>query len=77
MIKNTVKFEHTIEGKTGHFICDQDTPIPAAKDMLFQFLKYLGQIEDQIKSQQEQAQSKVESMTTQDHCVGIEPKEAM
>ena len=56
MLKNIVRLEHVIDGKVGHFLCDNDTPIPAAKEMCFQFLKYLGHIEDQIKAQQAPAQ---------------------
>lgn len=67
MFKNVVKFDHTIDGKTGHFFCDHDTPIPIAKDMLLQFLKYLGQIEDQAKAQAEEQKKAVKP--------DIEPKE--
>lgn len=53
MFKNIAKFEHIVEGKIGHFLCDSDTPLPAAKEMLLQFLKFVGQIEDNVKAQQE------------------------
>lgn len=57
MLKNIAKLEHTIEGKVGQFLCDNDTPIHIAKEMCFQFLKYLGQIEDQVKAAQESAKT--------------------
>ncbi len=57
MIKNIVKFEYLIEGKVGHFLLDHDTPVQIAKEMAFQFIKYLGQLEDQAKAQQPLHQS--------------------
>ena len=58
MLKNIVQLEHAIEGRVGRFICDNDLPIPVAKEMLFQFLKFLGQIEDQAMAQQKEAEDK-------------------
>lgn len=53
MLKHTVKLEHRIGDKEGHFICDNDTPLPVAREMLCQFLKHLGYIEDQVMAQQQ------------------------
>ncbi len=53
MHKIMCKLESVIEGKVGHFILDHDTPLHIVKEMLFQFQKYLGQIEDAAKAQQE------------------------
>lgn len=78
MLKNIVKLEHIIEEKVGHFLCDNDTPIPAAKEMLLQFLKYIGQIEDNIKAQQEAAKAEKEAATLDEKIEEIkteEPKE--
>lgn len=55
MLKNQVRLECIVNDKTGYFYLDSDTPIPVAKEMIFQFQKYLGQVEDQIKAQQDQA----------------------
>jgi len=52
MFKNVAHFEHVIEGKVGHFLIENNTPIALAKEMLFEFLKRLGQIEDNVKAQQ-------------------------
>jgi hypothetical protein len=51
MLKMLTQLEHTIEGKVGKFLCDPDLSTVHAKEMLFQFLKYIGQIEDQGKAQ--------------------------
>lgn len=55
MLKNLARLEHTVEGRVFHFLCDQDSPLPAVKEALFKFMGYIGQIEDQVKAQQEAA----------------------
>jgi len=55
MMKNLVSLEHTVEGKVIQLFCENDTPLVSLKEALFQFSKYIGQIEDNIRSQQEQA----------------------
>jgi len=55
MLKNITQLEHIIEGKSYKFMCDIDANIPAIKDALFQFMKFVGQIEDQIKAKKEEA----------------------
>lgn len=52
MIKNMTKFEVEIGEKIYQFLLDQDSPVMHAKEAVFQFGKFLGQIEDQIKAQQ-------------------------
>jgi hypothetical protein len=53
MLKQISQLEHKTENKTYHFLCDQDSPLNEVKDALFQFLKYVGQVEDAAKAQQE------------------------
>ncbi len=50
MMKNFTRIECIVNEKTGYFFCDMDTPIPVAKEMIFQFQKYVGLIEDQINA---------------------------
>jgi|BogFormECP03_OM2_1039629.scaffolds.fasta_scaffold00001_16 hypothetical protein len=57
MLKNVVRFEHTIGPKIYHFICDPDSPLPEAKEALFQFLIDIGKIEEQIKATQTAAEA--------------------
>lgn len=54
MLKNISRLENKINEKTYQFLCDMDSPLPEVKEALFQFIKYVGQIEDQIKAKQEQ-----------------------
>lgn len=45
--------ECKIEEKTYRFTCEMDASILHVKEALFQFQKYVGQIEDAAKAQQE------------------------
>lgn len=56
MLKNISRLETKINEKNYQFLCDMDSPLPEVKEALFQFVKYVGQIEDQIKAKQEQEQ---------------------
>lgn len=51
MIKNIVRLEHTIADKAFHFYCDHDASTTMIKESLCQFMKFVGQIEDQVKAQ--------------------------
>lgn len=51
MLKNISKLELAIGEKIYQFICDSDCPLNDVKEALFQILKYIGQIEDNIKAQ--------------------------
>jgi len=57
MLKNISKLEIKIGEKTYQFLCDMDCPLHEVKESLFQFIKYVGQIEDKIKEQQEAQKS--------------------
>jgi hypothetical protein len=57
MLKNISQLECKINDKLYHLTCDNDSPLEHVKESLFQFQKYVGHIEDQIKAQQAQAQS--------------------
>lgn len=50
MNKLLVRFEYKINEKLGLFLLDHDTTIQEAKEMIFAFLKCLGQVEDMAKS---------------------------
>lgn len=53
MLKNITRLEHVIGDKVYHLTCDADSPLEHVKDALFQFTKFVGQIEDNIKAAQE------------------------
>lgn len=62
MLKNFVQWSHKIEEFEGLIHFTPNTPIPIAKELLFQCLKYLGQIEDSAAQQAQAAPlPKVES----------------
>ncbi len=54
MLKNCTRLECIVNEKSGYFYCDIDTPISVAKEMIFQFQKYIGLVEDQLRVQEEQ-----------------------
>jgi hypothetical protein len=55
MLKNISRLETKINEKTYQFLCDMDSALPEVKEALFQFIKYVGQIEDQLRAKQEKA----------------------
>jgi hypothetical protein len=57
MLKNIVRLEHKVDNRIFHLLCDNDAPTGHVKEALFQFLKYIGQIEDQAKTQQAQPET--------------------
>jgi hypothetical protein len=67
MIKNC--FSHKIDGKEGFFICDHDLQTIQAKEMLFQFLKIIGMIEDkaQMDKKAEEERLALESSNPQNN----------
>lgn len=61
MLKNICRLEWKANGKDYQFLCDHDSPLTDAKESLFQFQKYLGQIEDQQKAAKEQAEKEAQA----------------
>lgn len=64
MLKNISKLEIRIGDKNYQFLCDIDSSLNDVKEAIFQFQKYIGQIEDQVKAQQEAAKAEKESKVT-------------
>jgi predicted nucleotidyltransferase len=58
MHKNISKLEVVINEKSFSFLCDQDSELPLCKEALFQFLKYIGQIQDAIEDAHKATQVK-------------------
>jgi hypothetical protein len=65
MLKNLSQLEHVVENRVCRFVCDNDAPIHVIKECLFQFQRYIGQVEDYAKAQVEQqkSQNKVEPIS--------------
>lgn len=49
MMKIIASFDCEVNGKTGKFIMDYDTPICTGRNMAYEFLKYLDQIEENFR----------------------------
>lgn len=48
MLKNVTKLEVKIDEKLYQLICDNESPIGHVKEALFQFMKIVAQVEDNI-----------------------------
>lgn len=66
MLKNIVKLEVSIEERVYTFLCDNDAPLNHIKEALFQYQKFIGQIEDSVKAQQDQIKADQEAKSTQE-----------
>ena len=61
MLKTIAKLEIKLNERNYQFLCDNDAPLSDVKEVLFQFVKYAGQIEDAVKAQQEKAKSEAKT----------------
>ena len=66
MLKNISQLESLVAGKVYRFICDADSPIADVKEALFQALKFVGKVEDDIKAVQAAAAPSAQSSSPQD-----------
>lgn len=55
MLSNLSKLQVQIDNKVYQLLCDVDSPLPSVKEALFQFQKFVGKVEDDVKAQQEKA----------------------
>lgn len=75
MIKQITRLEHKIADKLFHFTCENESSIEHVKESLFQFLKYIGQVEDNIKSQQEKIEQEKKEKEEQEKIQEEKPNE--
>ena len=58
MMKNVTQLKCTVNGKENVFLCDIDCSTIEVKESLYQFLKYVGQVEDahaaKLKAEQDE-----------------------
>lgn len=58
MLKNISQLEHKIEDRVYHLFADSNSPLNEVKEALFEFVKFVGKLEDNAKSAQaEQSKS--------------------
>ena len=74
MIKNKVHLEQKINERDVTLVCDNDCPLEVLKEALFQYQKYIGQIEDSVRAQQEKAKAEAEAKPSEEQ--KIEPIQA-
>lgn len=54
MAENTIKLEVQLNDKTYSFYCDANSPLGHVKEAMFQLMKRVGQIEDNIIAAQKE-----------------------
>ena len=59
MLKNMSQLKCSIDNREFFFHCDSDSPLATCKEALFQFQKYIGQIEDAAIKAHEEKQDEV------------------
>jgi hypothetical protein len=64
MLSNISKIEIKVGEKVYQLLCDLDSPIEHVKEAIFQFGKFVGQIEDNIKLAQTQIKSELPDAVT-------------
>jgi hypothetical protein len=60
MQKNICQLEAKVGEKVFHLLCEQDSPLAYVKEALFQYLKYVGQLEDNAKKLEEENKASIE-----------------
>jgi hypothetical protein len=77
MLKNITRIEHKVNDRVFHLFCDSDSPLNEVKEALVEFLKIVGNIEDQVKANQEaqKAQPEVSSEEVQEAVQSCESNE--
>jgi len=50
---NFTRLEATVDGKTAHVYFPSDTTLVTAKEIIFQYQKHIGMIEDQVREAEE------------------------
>lgn len=73
MLKNISRLEHKIGERIYQLTCDADSPLSEVKETLFEFLKFIGRIEDaerarQAEAEKEKSQESEECCVTSDCC---------
>lgn len=78
MIKQVTQFKSVVEGVENIFHFDANCPTNIAKESLLQCLKWIGQIEDQVKAQQEaQKENQSEQKEVEDGEPAVEPESSV
>jgi hypothetical protein len=57
MLYNTPGLKYSLNSKSCFFVCDPNMDVQTAKEACFQFLRYLGEVEEKQKNQENQVDS--------------------
>lgn len=65
---NQTMFTYNADGKMAYIMFENGMPLQAAKEVIFQLQKQLGEIEDNIKAQQAAAKEEAEKALKEGEC---------
>lgn len=57
MLKNISQLEHKIGHRIYHLLADSNSPLNEVKEALFEFVKFVGKLEDNAKMAQSQLEA--------------------
>lgn len=57
MLKNISQLEHKIGDRVYHLLADSNSPLNEVKEALFEFVKFVGKLEDNAKMSQSQLEA--------------------
>lgn len=64
MITNITKIECRVGEKNYQLLCDIDAPLADVKEAIFQFQKFLGQVEDKLRETQQAQEAEKKAAET-------------
>lgn len=50
MLKNLSRLEHKVGDRAYHLLAESDSPLNEVKEALFEFLKFIGKVEDDVRA---------------------------
>ena len=72
MLKNISRLEHKIGERIYHLTCDADSPLGEVKETLFEFLKFVGRIEDTERAKQAEADEALKAQEAERCCAALD-----
>ena len=76
MLKNLSKLEVKVGDKVYQLLCEMDSPLEHVKEALFQFSKFVGHVEDQVKSAQAELAPEVPPAPVEEQPLHQDPQPA-
>lgn len=75
MLKNIARLEQVVRGQEIHLTCNPDCPTDILKEAVFNIFKFIGQIEDSARAQQEEQEAAMRDAVEPFESIPEEPLE--